>query len=115
MDRRSGFLRPEHAGGLAGRFQTPPGEDGSGEDESLLWGGTKAKRSPKDRSAVPEGVNTSKVAIDLTGRDAPRQGPRRRPGSGQQDRSGLGTNLAKWAGLVVLCPDNSPHHPAEPQ
>ncbi len=89
MDSDLGALRhPTRAGGFAGRFQTPVGEDGSGEDESLLWGGTKAKRSPKDRSAVPEGVNTSKVAINLTGRDAPRRGPWRRPGSGQQDRSG---------------------------
>ena len=34
------------------------------------------------------------------------------PAPASKIAQGVGTNLGKSPGLVVLCPDNSPHHPA---
>lgn len=80
--------------------------------ECLPWGGAKAKRSPKDRSAAPERPKTLESSGQSVRAWVPRRGLKRRPGSGQQDRSGMGTNLGKPPGLVVLCLNNSPHQPA---
>lgn len=56
--------------------------------------GPQAKRSPKERSAVPGTVTmVSQVALDDLGVVAPPDRPRRRLGSGQQDRGGMGTDL----------------------
>ena len=57
----------------------------------------------KVEALSPEGASPSQVATDLTGRMQATAGPMRRRGSGQQDRGGMGTNLGRWPGLVVLC------------
>ena len=55
----------------------------------------QAKGSPKERSPVPGTViEVSKVALNVAGKIAPTQRPIRRPGSGQQDRGGIGANLS---------------------
>jgi hypothetical protein len=57
--------------------------------------GPQAKRSPKERSAVPGTVTmVSQVALDDLGIVTPPDRPRRRLGSGQQDRGGMGTDPA---------------------
>ena len=77
--------------------------------------GPKAKRSPKERSAIPGAVTKApQVALDRLGVVAPPRGPKRRLGSGQQDRGGMGTDpgLPREPGLVVLCLRSGPHQPA---
>ena len=78
----------------------------------------QAKRSPKERSAVPGTViMVSQVALDDPGTSLPRLGPRRRLGSASKIAQGIGTNLGGRLapGLVVLCPDNNSliQHPEE--
>lgn len=61
--------------------------------------GSQAKRSPKDRSAIPGTVTiVSKVAVNGSGNVTPTHRPKRQPGSGQQDRGGIGANLGKPPG-----------------
>ena len=113
-------MTPNHAplprtkqGRFSGRFQPRKGMTAALDAGRLPWGGAKAKRSPKEQSAAPGRVTMlPKVVLDVPGLSRHRSGPRRRPGSGQQDRSGHGTSLGAWPGLVVLCPDNSPLLPA---
>jgi len=60
--------------------------------EAYRGAGSHAKRSPKDRSAIPGTVTqVSKVAVNDQGRVTATYRPKRRPGSGRQDREGIGT------------------------
>lgn len=61
--------------------------------EAYHGAGPQAKRSPKERSAVPGTVTmVSQVALDGLGVVTPPDRPRRRLGSAKQDRGGMGTD-----------------------
>jgi hypothetical protein len=56
--------------------------------------GSQAKRSPKEQGAIPGKVTKlPKAVLDRPAVSPDQMGPRRRPGSGQQDRGGMGTDL----------------------
>lgn len=67
--------------------------------------GPQAKRSPKERSAVPGTVTmVSKVALDDPGMVTPPDRPKRRLGSASKIAEAWGPTLEpKGPGLVVLC------------
>lgn len=78
--------------------------DGGAIGRGIPWGGTECQtQSERPKRGPRRSTRAPKVAVNLSGQGAATAGPMRRPGSGQQDRRGMGTNLAKWAGLVVLC------------
>ncbi len=75
------------------------------EAECLPRGETKAKRSPKERSAVSGTlIQVSQVVLDRLGRDHVTRWAKS-DGSAPASKivGGKGTNPAKSAGLVVLC------------
>lgn len=79
-------------------------DDGARRRKLTMGRDQTAKRSPKERSAVP---GTSDFGVESSSQPSgvvtPPDGPKRRLGSGWQDRGGVGTARPFLAGAVRPC------------
>ena len=113
MTGKSNPARSKAAGPILGTVLTTVAQDAG----SLPRGGTtgkaqseRAKRGPRQSDITAES-SAQRSGVSHATRSA--QGGSPAPAS--KIAQGVGTNLSKLLGLVVLCPDNNPLQPAKPR
>lgn len=88
-------------------------DDGARRRKLTMGRDQTAKRSPKERSAVPGTVTSvSKVALDHLGRSHHQMGASRRLGSGLQDRGRHRDQPGHFGGAGRPMPSDNSHQPA---
>lgn len=101
MRLRGGYLGSR----FGGRLKPLAGQTVASGKKRLLWGGTKGeaqservKRGPRQSDETAESSTRRSGVVTRPNR------PRRRLGSGQQDRGGIGANRGTLPGLVIPMP-----------
>ena len=105
--------RPKARGRFSGRFQTREGMTAAENAGRLTVGRDQGKAQSERPKRDPRGAPASQVAVNLFGRCSHGGVQSGSPAPASRIAQDMGTNLGKLPGLVVLCPDNNPHHPAE--
>ena len=104
MMERVAPLTQKQRGRFSGRFRFLAGLTVALNMESLPWGGIKGKAQSERVKRDPRQSDfTAESSTQRSGAVTPPDRPKRRPGSGQQDREGIGTNSGILLGLVFLC------------